>query len=83
MPNDRTLSGGTNSRPLRDTIGQTGGGLPDDGLSPEQRRTPERLQFSNDPALEALAEKLRREADRFLRSSRRAPGDGEDQSAGR
>jgi hypothetical protein len=35
--NQPPLGGGTNSRPLQDTVAETGPGLPDDAGSPERR----------------------------------------------
>lgn len=61
MPSREQLGGGVNSRPLNDTIGETGEGLPDDAVGPEQRTIEDQLDLARDPATEAIARKLREE----------------------
>lgn len=56
------LGGGTNSRPLDDPIGQTGRGIPDEAVGPGEPARPESLSLASDPAAEAIARKLAREA---------------------
>jgi hypothetical protein len=53
--------GGTNSRPLGDTVSQQGPGLPDDAVGPEQRTLPDQLELALTPEADAIARKLARE----------------------
>lgn len=48
-------NGGTNARPLDDTIAGTGPGIPDDSLTPDQEDLPEP---PSDDAVARAAEKL-------------------------
>jgi hypothetical protein len=56
------LGGGTNSRALNDPIGQTGRGIPDEAIGPGEPALPESLSLAGDPAAEAIARKLAKEA---------------------
>jgi len=60
--------GGVNSRPLYDTLAESGPAIPDDSIGPEERAIAQRTEEAEGPDPEALAEKLRREAERFLRA---------------
>ena len=68
------LGGGTNSRSLKDPIGQTGRGIPDEAIGPDEPALPESLGLVGDKAAEAMARKLEREAASWeaRRSSRRS-----------
>ena len=72
------LGGGTNSRSLKDPIGQTGRGIPDEALGPEEPSLPETLGLAGDKAAEAMARKLEREAASWEahKRSRRTDGEG-------
>lgn len=50
------ISNGTNSRPLNDTIAETGPGIPDDAVGPDQL-SPADLQAESDDQIEALRRK--------------------------
>lgn len=65
-----TLGGGTNSRPLNDTVAETGPGVPDDAVGPEQRTVPEQTELFNSPEGEAIARKLQAEVDERWRRGR-------------
>lgn len=52
-------NGGTNARPLDDTIAGTGPGIPDDGLAPGEENLPEP---PSDEEARRIAEKLGAEA---------------------
>jgi hypothetical protein len=55
MADDNRNGGGTNARPLNDTIAGTGPGIPDDSLAPGQDSLPE---APSDEEVEAAARKL-------------------------
>lgn len=74
MPSREELGGGLNSRPLNDTIGESGEGLPDDAIGPEQRTIEDQLELVRDPAAEAIARKLREEVGAW-RGAGRADGE--------
>jgi hypothetical protein len=57
-----SLGGGTNSRPLNDTLAETGPGVPDESVAPEQRSIDEQLDLDRAPEAEAMARKLAQEA---------------------
>ena len=59
------IGGGTNSRPLNDTVAETGPGVPTDAIGPDQMSVPEQIEMSQGPEAEAMAAKLQREASRF------------------
>jgi hypothetical protein len=52
---DERRGGGTNSRPLDDTIAGTGPGIPDDGLAPGEEGIPE---SPSEEEVRRMAEKL-------------------------
>lgn len=58
-----TLGGGTKSRPLNDTVAETGPGIPDDAVGPEQRSIPDLLSLGEGPEAQAFARKLDGRAD--------------------
>ncbi|HEY8614617.1 hypothetical protein [Phenylobacterium sp.] len=58
----QTPGGGTNSRPLDETVAETGPGVPDDSVGPEQRTIPEQMDLVRAPEAEAMARKLAQEA---------------------
>jgi hypothetical protein len=64
MTKDRTSgrAGGTNSRPLNDTIAQTGDGLPDEAVGPGELGPAENTGLADNPQAKAMAAKLKREA---------------------
>lgn len=77
MPRTSTVGGGTNARSRNQGLAETGSGLPDESVGPEQRTLPERADLGAGVDAEALAEKLRREADSFLSRHGRSWSDGE------
>ena len=56
------IGGGTKARPLRDTVADTGPGLPDDAIGPEQRAIPEQVELADSPEARRMEQKLRAEA---------------------
>lgn len=56
------IGGGTNSRSLKDPIGQTAHGIPDEAVGPGEASRPESLGLAGDKTAEAMARKLEREA---------------------
>jgi hypothetical protein len=68
------LGGGTNSRPLNDTVAESAPGIPDDSISPGQRTVPEQIALADAPEAEAMARKLEGEAANWR-------GDVEDEEA--
>ncbi|WP_374468767.1 hypothetical protein [Phenylobacterium sp.] len=68
------LGGGANSRPLDDTVAETGPGVPDDSVGPEQRPIAEQLELAESAEAEAMARKLAHEASDWR-------GDTEDEEA--
>lgn len=73
------FEGGTNSRPLKDPIGQTAHGIPDEAEGPDEVSRAESLSLAADPAAEALARKLAAEA-KSWEEGRRRKGDAGGQS---
>lgn len=67
-------TGGANSRSLGDPIGQTGHGIPDEAVGPEESARPESLGLARDKTAEAMARKLAREAASW-EARRRSQGD--------
>jgi hypothetical protein len=57
------LGGGTNDRPLNDTVAETGPGVPDDAIGPEQRTVPEQMDLASGEEAERIARKLQAEVD--------------------
>jgi hypothetical protein len=53
--------GGTNARPIQETLAETGPGLPDEAVGPEQRTLPEQNELAGGPEAEALERKLKDE----------------------
>ena len=56
------IGGGTNARPLRDTVAETGPGVADDTVGPEQRTIPEQIELADSPEGRRIEQKLRAEA---------------------
>lgn len=56
------IGGGTNARPLGDTVAETGPGVPDDAIGPEQRTVPDQIELANSPEGRRIEQKLRAEA---------------------
>lgn len=63
MAGEQTLGGGTNSRPLNDTVAETGPGIPDESVNPEQRTVPEQMELADGASGEAMARKLEQDAE--------------------
>ena len=64
MSGDRDQArGGANSRPLDETVAETGPGIPDDAVGPEQRTIPDLLEMARNAQDEAMARKLDGRAD--------------------
>lgn len=61
-----SIGGGTNDRPLNETLAETGPGVPTDAIGPGQMSVPEQLEMTEGPEAEAMAAKLQRDASRFL-----------------
>jgi hypothetical protein len=53
------LGGGTNARPLNDTVAETGPGLPDEAIGPEQRTLFEQTELADSQAARDMEAKLR------------------------
>jgi hypothetical protein len=60
---DPALGGGANSRPLNDTAAETGPGVPDDSVGPEQRSISDQMDLARDADAQAIARKLQDEVD--------------------
>lgn len=58
-----TPSGGTNARPLDETLAETGPGLPDEAIGPEQRSLADQTELAEDAAAQAMERKLQGEVD--------------------
>ena len=56
------IGGGTNARPLRDAVAETGPGVPDDAIGPGQRTVPEQVDLADSPEGRRIEQKLRAEA---------------------
>jgi hypothetical protein len=56
------IGGGTNARPLGDTVAETGPGVPDDAIGPEQRTVSEQVELADSPEGRRIEQKLRAEA---------------------
>jgi hypothetical protein len=59
---DPAVGGGNDAPPLRDTLAETGRGVPDDAIGPEQRTLPEQMEFADSPEGRRIEQKLRAEA---------------------
>ena len=56
------IGGGTNARPLRETLAETGRGMPDEALGPGQRNFAEEAELADSPEGRRIEQKLRAEA---------------------
>lgn len=56
------ISGGTNDRPLRDTLAETGPGVPDEAVGPDQISAPDQMELADTPEGRRIEQKLRAEA---------------------
>lgn len=56
------IGGGTSDRPTNETLAETGPGLPDEAVGPEQRTIPELTELADGPEAERLARRLAAEA---------------------
>jgi hypothetical protein len=63
--NDVSRGGGTNSRPLNDTIAQTGRGIPDEAIGPGELSPADEAGLADDAQANAMAKKLEREANQW------------------
>lgn len=61
-PGEPTIGGGTNARPLAETLAETGPGTPDDAIGPEDRTIPELTELADSPEGRRIEQKLRAEA---------------------
>jgi hypothetical protein len=61
-PGEHVIGGGTNARPLKDTVAETGPGEPDDAIGPEDRTIPELTELANSEEGRRIEQKLRAEA---------------------
>jgi hypothetical protein len=68
------IGGGTNGRPKDETVAETGPGLPDEAIGPEQRTIPEQNDLAEAPEADRMARKLKAEA-------QARGGDEEDETA--
>jgi hypothetical protein len=68
------IGGGTNDRPKDETVAETGPGLPDEAIGPEQRTIPEQNDLAEAPEADRMARKLKAEA-------QARGGDEEDETA--
>jgi hypothetical protein len=62
--------GGQGNDPTQDTLAETGPGLPDDAVGPEDRTIPEQMELSDSAEGRRIEQKLRAEA-----QARRSGGD--------
>jgi hypothetical protein len=74
-PGQPEIGGGTNARPLKDTLAETGPGVPDDAIGPDQASVPEQVELADSPEGRRIEQKLRAEA------LARRRGDDEEASA--
>lgn len=56
------LGGGTNDRPLDQTVAETGPGLPDEAIGPDQQTLAEQTDLAEGGQAKAMEDKLRTEA---------------------
>jgi hypothetical protein len=66
-PQQPPLGGGTNDRALDESLAETGPGVPTDAIGPGQLSVPEQIELAEGPEAEAMARRLREEADEHLR----------------
>ncbi|HEY8572930.1 hypothetical protein [Phenylobacterium sp.] len=55
------IGGGTNDRPLNETVAETGPGLPDEAIGPEQRTIPEHTELAGGADAARMEQKLKAE----------------------
>jgi hypothetical protein len=61
-PGEHIIGGGTNARPLTDTLAESGPGAPDDAIGPQDRTLPELAELADSPEGRRIEQKLRAEA---------------------
>lgn len=61
-PGEPSVGGEANDRATRDTLAETGPGLPDDAIGPEDRTIAEQMELSDSAEGRRIEQKLRAEA---------------------